>query len=416
MFRRVIVLVLLALVTLINAVGALAAPNATPAAQSEWYAYVFDNNTQRLMRIYADGRQEFFDFKRSETTFVSGYDMVFATDGLVAHCYLDTSLPSDNPLGTFPASFIVRDLNTNTEITNVPLGQVISCRATRFSADNQLVAVSLIYAFPLAEGGAPQGPLWELMILDRSGQMVARLPGDSALLQTVEGLNLQFPISPEVRWFEGNTLIFASVPFATDAFPEFAAGAWNYVENTMTDAASWGRFAATAYGREVVWGAYDTSLPAAQTPIGLSINVVKGIDANGAERTLYHSPDWLIGNLTFVNGGTQLAMFQFPGFDPDNPPQGEVQTRLLLLGRDGSTQTMMLNGYAELRAAPDGFVLLSVEYDSAGGASVYALDYYREGQPARLWSADGNALSWTLLWTLPQPPADDLPDFPTFAQ
>lgn len=387
-------------------------PTGRVAAQDDWFVYLFDNNSQQLMRLYADSRQEFFDLKINDNTFVSGWELAFSTDNRVAYCAIDFSPQGENVV-QFPATLIIRELGGGQILSQMPLGDVVGCRVSSFSADNQLMAVGIARYYPGDPAVTTDQPAWELLLVDGSGTTMYRT--EPSMLPALD----VFAYLMDVRYFENDQVVFAAIPYAVGGAPEYPAYNWRYVENTFSEVPAWGKTSVDSSGGELIWTDFDPSLPYVE-PGGPSfpINVLMLADKSGGDKVIYHTPDWIIGTALFVNEGRQIAMFQYPPFDETAPPEVIQPNRWVIIGRDGALTEIQMQGFGEMLPAPSGFVMMTVVYSVDGTTNTtYNLDWYQNGTPSRLWSNDPTQpSSWQLVWTSPLPRAEGLAEFPALSQ
>jgi hypothetical protein len=295
------------------------------------------------------------------------------------------------------------------------VGQNAECYTTRdsFNASNPTqLAVTILRHQP----NSTESP-WDLLVLDlTTGSVVYQLTSDSPLAIELTG-TLGLPTVPVVRYFDGDNLSFALVPWGTEPPPNQPAYTWNLPAGTLTSTPEYGQWIVNVnpFTGERVWLVEDNSLPTTQ-PFGPrpAFNVVM-YDSTQSTYAIFHRPDAVLYSATFVDGGSLLAVSAQPGWAGDTPQPPDVEWTLI--GRDGSTRPMPYEGVTpqQLVGTRDGYVAWAGDYETPS----ITLTYYRLNDDGTatatvLWQhSDPN---WSFAWSVAAPVAGTYEPFPMFAQ
>jgi hypothetical protein len=383
-------------------------------AQDAGAAFLYNGITRQLLRVdLASGAQTRIDLGLDENVFISGRDIAFSADGRRAVlCYTRTQPEAAQG----ETHLVVFDLTTQARTLDLPLGRHLSCRVTAAGLrdDTAQVAVSIVSYFPGSQDMDTSGPIWRLLVVDTiSGAISAALNADDPAVQAA-GMLPDSALLPDVRFFAGNQIIFAEVPWAVGGAPEWRAFSWLLDSGivSLDTSGRWGKSGLAYLPRtgEQVWIDLDPNLPALETGGPMTpFNVVRLVDASGIERTLYSSAEWVLADARWINGGQQLAILQVSAFDEDHPDQQD--SRWLALGRDGS-QTELAAGaiFSQAAAAPGGMALFEMSFNADFSQQYFNLSYVDgRGQRVPLWS--DQEPGWELAGATPGPLADNLPPF-----
>lgn len=384
-------------------------------AQDTWFAYLYNWQSHEIVRVDASGSSPALSLGLNENTFFSSHDMTFSADGRrVAFCAVDYS--SDTPRATL----YLRDLGSNTDVWQRDFGAVLGCKVTpsSFNAEETQLAVSLINHFGPGDPNLDASkPLWQLLILDAtSGATLHELNADNPLVTTVDMLP-DMPMLPDVRRFTGSDVIFAEVPYGVGGLPTVTAFNWQISSGglAIVPDGPWGHFGTDHLPQtgESAWVAHNPNLPAAD-PVGALgfANVVVMGDASGQERIIYHTDEWTVIDVRFIDDGQRLAVLLFPTLNPDQLT-GDEATVWVVVDRAGGVSTLQSNtGFGgDLEAAPGGYLYLRTgSVADSPELTRFTLELHTGGQQRELWSIDGEA--WEILWSLPTPAAAGLTPFP----
>ena len=377
-------------------------------AQDNWFTVLYNSMTKTFLRVSVDGTQETFSLDLPEDAFIGAREMAFSPDGSrVAFCLIDYSENNQNP-----TTLYVRDLTSGTNIIEKDLGTSIGCRVVG-NEDSSQLSVGLIRYYESDPAADTSQSAWELPVIDATtGETLHSLNTDSPAAAALE-----YPYGesflPYVLHFSDNEVIFGEVPYGTEFPPDFPTHAWQLEGDTLEPTKGWG-FPFSAHLEstgEVAWLAQDPNLPAGQ-PFGPvpSNNIVNVTDANDETRVVYHSPDWILTGVEFMNGGAQLLLQLSEPLDMSDPNQ-TPSTRWIALDRQGNkTDLFTSEGFASLSIAPDGYLLFSTT--SASLPATYTLEYHGEGGIETLLTLESEQYgAWEVAYVTPQEPAEDLPPF-----
>lgn len=399
----------------------------TVSAQGEsWRAYILVGQEGRLLAVGPNGQEAAYSLDLPPGSFVNAAQMRFTNDGTrAAYCLLNQPPRPDNAT-TY--TLVVRDIINETNIVQRDLGAIAGCTVSAFDGASNRVAAGIVTAFPQENVAVEPGGLWSLQLIDAtSGTPVSTLNDASPGVPTGADLLPDFPdvvpIMAEVKLIAGDIVVFTAIPWVgrggAFALPAYA---WNVTTGDIGPAApEWGEFG-TDYlptTGELAYAAADPDRPAgvAGGPMPMN-NVVRVLDASGNTTTVFHDPTWLVTQVTFVNGGRQLAIQLIDSFNPQsqNPSQ---DYRVVLLNRDGTrVDALRYPNYLWLEDVPGGFVTLWSEVATAANpAPPTYIDYFEgSGGGVRVWTfapQEEQPVFWEMAWATPDTPVADLPPFPT---
>lgn len=374
--------------------GLLPAPAsyAPAAAQTQWAVYLFDVSTTSIYRAGPAGVELVYDHAFYGPEWVIADAAVYGEESF-ALCWLDLTNARSGP-ARYYSVLVWRDQEGNRLITELYLGLATHCTVEAFSADGQYVVVSVVrdYAFADPPSG---GPLWELLVVNRQGEVVQRLDE-----QTAAGPELHEEVGGvQVRAFNEGEIIFAALPYAEDSLSarHLPAYRWNLAAGTLEAAPAWGGRYMSVNGAEIAAVVYDEAwLHQTTLELGTPFNLVTVTGADGVPYPVYHTAEQRLGEVVFVEGGRRLAFTQTP-FTSAAMPLRERAFSIVLLDRAGATTEIAVHGMATVLPAPDGFVLLTVDA-LPDGRRRHRLDYYGAAGQTRLWEAAGaDTFGWRLI-------------------
>ncbi len=383
-------------------------------AQEGWFSYLYNWQAHQLVRVGADGSTATYELGLNDQAFFSSRDIAFSADGArAAFCAVDYAGGSPR------ATLYLRDIATQINLLQLDLGTSIGCQVTpaAFNPGETLLAVGLVNYYGAEDPSAdPNKPIWQLRVLDLNTSNFVHELNTQSQAVTASDMLPDTAVMPTVRFFDGNTLIFAEVPYGVGGTPTVSAFSWQVNNGTLAvvPEGPWGHLSAdwlTPTG-EVIWVAHNATLPAAEPngPLGFA-NVVMLGDSSGQERMIYHTADWTIIDARFIDGGQRIAILLFPQLTPNTEP-GAEPTRWITLDRSGTVSDLQVNMEfgGGLLAAPEGYIYMNME--GSPEAANFILEWYNNGQRRELWSAAGQA--WELVYSAPTTTTPNLPAFPTF--
>ncbi len=386
-------------------------------AQDNWFGYLYNWQAHQFVRVDAAGSATTYELGLSDQAFFSSRDIAFSADGArVAFCAVDYAA------NTPRATLYLRDIAAQTNLLQLDLGSSIGCQVTpaAFNQNETQLAVGLVNYFGAEDPNADLSrPIWQLRVLDlTTSNFVQELNAQSPAVSGSDMLP-ETAIMPMVRSFSNDTIIFAEVPYGIGGTPTVSAFSWQMSSGTLAvvPEGPWGHLSADwlhATG-EVAWVAHNDTLPAAEPngPLGFANVVILG-DSSGQERMIYHTAEWTIIDVRFIEGGQRLAILLFPQLTPGTEP-GAEPTRWIALDRSGNVSDLQVNTEfgGGLMAAPEGYLYLSANIvEENPDASQFTLEWYRGSQRQQLWSAQGQA--WELVYSAATTTVPNLPPFPTF--
>ncbi len=387
---------------------ALVGGGTAQAQDGGWSVWLMDMTTQQMVRVYLDGRVETFTPDIPEAAFPSA----FTPDGrMLAMC-------EQSQAGS---SLIVYDIEGDAEIVNVPIpGESTVCNVTpnAFNEDASRIAFGTIEAQANADGMlTPSG--WSLVVVEvPSGQIAYTLRSDDASVANLGGQwdytggTESIGFMPFVWNFEAGQVTFTPTPWGTEVGAGLDAVVWDMNGGALqlTDRYH-GRWVFDELPNgEMTWTQNNPELPALM-PMGPgeAANVVMYTDGAQQPYMIHHSPDMTLVQSVFVNNGQHIAAFMSGDFNPDT---GAMPTKWAVIGRDGLVQQIP-ERFTEynLRGAPDGFVIMHVEYgDSVTSELLYGRFVEGGLETSVLWSAQSDI--WQMLWADEMPVNEGLSAFP----
>jgi hypothetical protein len=381
------------------------------AADTPWYAYLFNNLTRELIRVDADGNQQTYSLGLPENSTVSSYSVTFTDDGSqIAYC--DVIYGTDGPAS---ATLTVRDIAGGQNKVQMDLGQPMGCSVGRhgFSADGAQIAVSSINYYPGDPNADPNQPSWELRVIEiASGNVVRQLNALSPNAASIGTAGIQ----PDVRYFANNQIVFVAIPYGTEGASDLPAYLWQLDSDTVTPINFWGKSGIDIWQGSISWVDVDLNAPASNPGGPMpAFNVVKIAGKDGQARTVYHTAEATPADTRFIEGGARLAIFLVPAFDENNP---DVQkpSKWVALDRMGQVADLqMAQGFSAIADAPGGYAYLYTNYQGENFTNPESkLDWVTPNGTKTLWSS--NTDQWGLTWTAPVVPAAVTQDFPAWQQ
>lgn len=391
-------------------------------AQENWLVYFFNNKyeSKELIRVKADGSQETYPLGAGQLAYINSDAMAFTSDGkYVAFCAfeLDT-LPVPTKTTT---TVYVRDIAAQSNLLALPSTHC-EMGHSAWSTDSQLLAISQLNDYP-GDGEVnldTTQPTWQLQILDaRSGEVKYELNQQSPIIAAYDTLAKNSVIA-RVRQFDNHHLIFAALAYSNPvpSTLHWEGYQWNLDTNTVTAMLMWaneGVDVLPATG-ETVYAAKDPDRAGAISLIATlpnlpDNNVIKIINASGEERTIFHTTDWIVKDVKFIDDGTRVMIQLGAPLDPNTIAQPD---KWIALDRAGHTEDLD-SSYQVAVAAPGGYLSLYNAYDPqvTGSFVTTTWTYHHDGQSNDLFrSGVGAAESLTLAWVTPSVASDQLPPFP----
>jgi hypothetical protein len=379
---------------------------------SQWSAYLLDYTHQTLIHIGADGENQSYSLGIPEDGLISSVKI--SPDGSqVAYCYAYQSSPDVE----WVYQLTIRDIDQEVNLLQKELwtGLLYNCALTAFNSDVLAVSLSSI-----ADNENPTENWWELRLIDPvSGDLLGNIGSQTTTMpefQVYDWVNV--PISAKVLDLSREDVIFMAIfAFGGDAPLNYQAFEWNVSTNTIAELPAAFGYLASDYlpsTGDVVYAAYDESLPAAspQGPVPVS-NIVRILDASG-ERTIYQTDEGSIYSTHFINNGQSVLV----GINPADTAASGFITRYVVVNRDGSTATIDYEFLNQVFVAsiPSGALIAhtpsSADFTSST-TEVFVLDsaFHLSAYPNLPELQSSNQTPPQLIWTSPSTVASDLVPF-----
>lgn len=401
MTKRLIVL-LLALALLAMAVPAL-------AQVDPWFTYIYNGQTKELVRVYQDGTQQSFNLGLDANTFISPFDMAFNYSGTtVAFCTVVQT--GDGTPGA--ATLTVRDIEAQTNLQVIDVGTAIGCRTGQAGYGGMMdsvLSVSIVRYSLGIPGVDTTQPIWEIRLYEPTmGMQIASLNANSPEAAALVTDN-QLPVLPYVQRIDGSSVIFAVVPYGIGGGAVWPSYRWT-LNGAVEPVTVWGNIGLDTLSLtdEKVWADADPNRPAVQ-PYGPmpANNIVKIADRDGNESVIFYTADSTVLDADFIESGRRVAVKLVAPVDEAHLDQQVV--KWVAVDRLGNVSDLYTtSGYAELAAAPDGFIVMDTSNPTAGSTTrTFSLIYGTEAGQTTLWSLQTDDFSqvWELAWAAPT--ADD---------
>lgn len=393
--------VIVGLLAIITITTALMAQRST-AQEDDWTAYLTNPTTSDWLHVGADGTQTPLSLGLPEgaTLVADGSTVAISADGSrIAYCTLTVGETNTTHL-------VIRDLTTSSDLYSTDFPSYAGCVLgdAAFTPDGERLWVGV--------SGDPSAnqPAWQLVEIHVSdGLALATLDSNSPLAAEVE--SVAGPMVPYLFGSDNERVIFGVAGFGIVGPPTLPAYSWDG-EGALVPVEGWGEPGADGLfaSNEVVWPALDPNLPAG-VPSDLlpAKNTVQYLDASGLQIPIYHSPEWVIRDVAWVNGGRQVAIALI---SPDDV--SPTQVRWVLVNRDGIVQHFdpVEATRIALMDSRDGFAVLTAQL-LATGEYHYTLTRY-VGDTAQEIVALDDVADWQLKWVTPSIPAANLSPFIPF--
>lgn len=382
------------------------------------FVYLHDERDNSLLRInLSDGSDTRFALGIGLDGSAYSSTLTFSDDGrLVAFCETETV--------NYTHNFIVRDIEAEENILDIPLGNIPGCRVSDFNDDGTEVTLNLVFNSPIENAlNFPDEPNWAMRTIDVStGLTTHDFNADSDNAPNYEAMQQTF-------WFEdgisamtraihygNNEILFIAFPYiGRDGPLRVPAHRWNFVSDTVTPVEGLTYLGASYLPEtnEIVYPYLDEDYDAAQPPGPMPLANSIAIDNNGDIRTIYRNTDRIIANARFINGGRQIVTLLMSGFDEDNPAS-IGQTRFEIINRDGSTGQISSDFASnnQIFGTENGFIMMSISQMGADG-NIHEIVEYRDGQMTSVWSfTPPEPNTWlAFVWSPPMPVVDGLAPF-----
>lgn len=399
MARRWLIFPLLITVILLGRPVQLRAQDNTSA----WFAYFLglDGQFKRvIVRIDEAGTITIFDLNSLDDA-ASAH--AFSPDGkFVAYCLSGDAI----------TRLVLWEIEAEREVWSLDFGPSSGCALTNdsFSATGDQIAVGLSIGAEIAG----ENPRWRLVVLNvADGEIVTELNNQSPVTQTT-GLDVlgDIILIPEVRYFASNQVIFRLRPSGVEQ-GDLRAYTWALDGDTIRTVDYWGSrsIAHLPATGELVWTAYDESLPASQPDAVLGNHNVVQIADQAGTHLVYHTADHIIMDAAFVEDGNALAIQLW------TLKQGRYGW--VMIGRNGEqTEILDDDSLPIIFAAPGGYMVMRRHENATGAQYTYTLELHRDGEVISLWD-EASAMQYNSLapfYSAPTQPTGDLTPFPAWEE
>ncbi len=205
--KRLALLLILALALL----PALGSPQPVRAG-GDWFGYVFNSQTQELLRVHLDGRAETVPVTFDEGAYLGAYEMTFSPDGsYLATCSVSGAADSTQHTTLAVWKMETLDTNTATQLYQVDMGSPVGCLVGHpgINQENTLLAVGLVNYFPGDPNADTTLPPWSLQVFDlNTGELRYELNQTTPGFSQIPGWE-NAALMPDVVYFD-NDLIWCS--------------------------------------------------------------------------------------------------------------------------------------------------------------------------------------------------------------
>lgn len=391
--------VIVGLLAIITITTALMAQRST-AQEDDWTAYLTNPATSDWLRVGADGTQTMISLGLPDgiTLAADGSTVAISADGSrMAYCSLTVG-------ETNTAHLAIRDLTTSSDLYSTDFPSYAGCVLgnAAFTPDGERLWVGV--------SGDPSAnqPAWQLLEIHvGDGTALAALDSNSPVAAEVE--SVAGPMVPYIFASDNERVIFGVAGFGIAGPPTIPAYSWDG-EGALVPVEGWGEPGADGLlaSNEIVWPALDPNLPVgAPSDLLPAKNTVQYLAASGVPISIFHSPEWVIRDVAWVNGGRQVAIGLI---SPDEVTP--TQVRWVLVNRNGIIQAFDPVEADRIRVmdSRDGFAVLTSQIEVKPTASHYTLTRY-VGDVAQEIVAFDDVADWQLKWVTPSTPAANLAPF-----
>jgi hypothetical protein len=391
------------------------------AASDLWSIWLYNFETNQLVRVYEDGTTDSFDLLTSESDIIRLPGAFTSSAAKFAYCVREAN-------GQGNLSFNVVDFYVHTTLpSSYELGSAIGCELTSASfnkQDDTLLALGVVNYFPDDSSRVVDDnlPIWELQVFDLTvGEPVYRLTVDDLSFATESILygNEDMPFMPSVRSFEGDQVSFDLAPYASGGWFELDNFTWNLAtgEVTYNGTRHMSRTDTLATG-EQVWLSVDESMPVSEMmALGIPFNVALYATAAGEVYPVYQETeaDWSLMSAMFIDGGRYIAVMH-------GVPDGVSTPDWSIIDRAGNSVDAdnVIDLSAEISPydvfnAPGGYVYMMIDEQTTNSKLMYNLITADGSITSSLLWEDAK-MGWTPIWVAPVVPDEDFAPFTAVQQ
>lgn len=312
-------------------------------SMSDWSTYLFDNINYDLIRVEADGSIDIFSLGLAENEFRGFNNLAISHDGTLA-AYCKTVSVSDADPANDLQILIIREIETETNLQEIPLGALPTCSVTAFSEDDSQIALSLVSRAFSDEPSDESA--WSLSLINVvSGEAETMLNDGDDIMPAFDMFGENIPLLADVRQFDDTSITFAGIPFIGMGGPPFLpVYQWDFASNMITQLP-------LVFGRvnndmlmdtgELVYPALDDSLMAVE-PEGPSpqANIVNVLFSDATATTIYQNETRVIYSTRFINDGQAVAIISLSGFLPNQDMATANMLQMDIVNRNGDSMTL----------------------------------------------------------------------------
>ncbi|MCI0714059.1 MAG: hypothetical protein L0154_28140 [Chloroflexi bacterium] len=356
---------------------------------SGWQAWLYNRSANELVRVNETGEV-------LQQTAAPALDGETLLGGAIAFSEAGNRAATCSEDENGNVTLIVYDLTNEEVLQTRELGNVAHCTLTGHSFDGRQLAYGVLNdIYENLEG-------WAFEVMDwQTGEILYSLNSEDAEVMVTDYLSVPAP-----AYHEGGLLVLRMDPFAiggemTHALPSFV---WEPAENRL------GRQVDDVYGNpgldilsqrgEIIWletdEDYTTPTNSALLPY-TPMNVIKSSDRSGQHQVIVSGEGEAIGAITYADNG-QKVLFQTIAYHTNRAPTYSWN----VIDRNGNVTSLGELAPSVIDAAPtrDGFALLYQE----GGQTLlarYSFVRNRLQEPEIIWTGEGDAFQWWLVWSTP---------------
>jgi hypothetical protein len=357
-------------------------PDSVAAQDDGWSLYFLNPDTYELTQVNSDATTQTYDLGPQADAMFERQFAVSADGSLAAYCIMEmVEIHTDDEVPFM--TLIIYDMKTQQNRFEIDLGESDGCliRASAFSEDAGLLGVGLISPrYDATEW------TWRVPIIDtENGDILHDIRSDDTLV--MENRDLFHEIAyfmPEIHELSENEVVFRQLSWRTEGGYSMEAVRWNWEDDTLTAEPNLNNGIWIEVTGELIWVERDDSLPLAdpQAPIAQR-NVVRVRRDNGDEATLFFSGNQVVQQVMLINGGRELLIRTYVGYDADNPRQQE--SHMIVLDRSGNLRELDFEGegFVRILNAPNGYITIANTADD-----VVSIIAHENGEAQVLWETD----------------------------
>lgn len=353
-----------------------------------WSAWLYSEDTGRLVRVFADGSPTTeLTFPLPPGTSQYPYQITFSRGGnYLAACLTDDAgNPSVRVYDLFSSSYVA---------AYIPPGPIVECHLGRyaFSEDETQIAFGLLNKWPDDPGPRPT---WEVIVMElNTSAVLHRIGSDNPTIAAL-GVDTQFSL-PFVQTFQQQTatypglITFKPVRWATEGFCEYQSLTWQLDTNEVRLNDTYGKNSLDIYiaQSEIVWTEVNPAYPTGELMgPGCLDNVVMYSNKAGDRYPIFVRPGAILWGSTFVDDGEHVVV---------SADEAGIQT-WYAIDRSGGVQPLPGNIEFQVWGAPGGYVFLTGAYGGTPQLNYHEFNAAGGVNQSSLWTGPaGN--NWRIVW------------------